>query len=148
LDALVAFNPADIPRLSGVRINATALLFTFAASVVTGLIFGLVPAWQASRGNLNQTTRVRSSAGNVKSDRVRGALVVAEVALSLIALIGAGLLIKSFNRLLGVEAGFRAENLLTVNLPLIEFKDPQLRANLTREVIARVSQIPGVQVAG
>src|SRR6266508_642405 len=148
LDALVAFNPADIPRLSGVRINATALLFTFAASVVTGLIFGLVPAWQASRGNLNQTTGGRGSAGNVKSARLRSALVVAEVALSLVALIGAGLLIKSFNRLLSVDAGFTADNLLTVTLPLGEFKDPQLRANLTRDVIARVSQIPGVQAAG
>jgi putative ABC transport system permease protein len=58
------------------------------------------------------------------------------------------LLIKSFNRLLGVEAGFTSENLLTFNLTLVEFKDPQRRANLTREVIARVSQIPGVQVAG
>src|SRR5262245_32123341 len=148
LDALVAFNPADIPRLSGVRINATALLFTFSASVVTGLIFGLVPAWQASRGNLNQTTGGRGSAGNVKSARLRSALVVAEVALSLVALIGAGLLIKSFNRLLSVDAGFTADNLLTATLPLGEFKDPQLRANLTRDVIARVSQIPGVQAAG
>ena len=148
LDALVAFNPADIPRLSGVRINATALLFTFAASVVTGLIFGLVPAWQASRGNLNQTTGGRGSAGNVKSARLRSALVVAEVALSLVALIGAGLLIKSFNRLLSVDAGFTIDNLLTATLPLGEFKDPQLRANLTRDVIARVSQIPGVQAAG
>ena len=148
LDALVAFNPADIPRLSGVRINATALLFTFAASVLTGLIFGLVPAWQASRGNLNQTTGGRGSAGNVKSARLRSALVVAEVALSLVALIGAGLLIKSFNRLLSVDAGFTADNLLTANLQLGEFKDPQLRANLTRDVIARVSQIPGVQAAG
>src|SRR5215831_14162530 len=148
LDALVAFNPADIPRLSGVRINATALLFTFAASVVTGLIFGLVPAWQASRGNLNQTTGGRGSAGNVKSARLRSALVVAEVALSLVALIGAGLLIKSFNRLLSVDAGFTADNLLTATLPLGEFKDPQLRANLTRDVIARFSQIPGILAAG
>jgi len=150
LDALVAFNPGNIPRLSGVRINATALSFTLAASVVTGLIFGLVPAWQASRGNLNQTLREggRGSAGNVKSARLRSALVVAEVALSLVALIGAGLLIKSFNRLLSVEAGFVAENLLTANLTLVEFKDPQRRADLTREVIARVSQIPGVQAVG
>src|SRR5262249_50091303 len=111
-------------------------------------IFGLVPAWQASRGNLNQATGGRGSAGNVKSARLRGALVVAEVALSLVALIGAGLLIKSFNRLLSVDAGFTADNLLTVTLPLGESKDPQLRANLTREVIARISQIPGVQAAG
>jgi putative ABC transport system permease protein len=148
LDALVAFNPANIPRLSGVGVNATALLFTFGVSVVTALIFGLVPALQASRGNLNQTAGGRGSTGNVKSARLRGALVVAEVALSLVALIGAGLLIKSFNRLLSVDTGFVAENLLTVNLPLVEFKDPQLRADITREVIARVSQIPGVQIAG
>jgi putative ABC transport system permease protein len=150
LDALVAFNPGNIPRLTGVRINATALSFTIAASVLTGLIFGLVPAWQSSRGNLNQTLREgrRGSAGNLKSARLRSALVVAEVALSLVALIGAGLLIKSFNRLLNVEAGFVAENLLTANLPLVEFKDPQRRADLAREVIARISQIPGVQAAG
>jgi putative ABC transport system permease protein len=150
LDSLVAFNPGNIPRLSGVGVNATALSFTLAASVVTGLIFGLVPAWQASRGNLHQTLREggRGSAGNVKSARLRSALVIAEVALSLVALIGAGLLIKSFNRLLSVEAGFVAENLLTANLTLVEFKDPQRRANLTREVIARVSQIPGVQAVG
>ena len=150
LDALVAFNPGNIPRLSGVSINASALLFTLAASVITGLIFGLVPAWQASRGNLNQTLRegARGSAGNVKSARLRSALVVAEVALSLVSLIGAGLLIKSFNRLLTVDAGFKAENLLTAGLTLVEFKDPQRRAELTREAIARISQIPGVQAVG
>jgi putative ABC transport system permease protein len=148
LDALVAFNPGNIPRLTGVRIDAAALSFTLAASVVTGLIFGLVPAWQASRGNLNQTTGGRGSAGNVKSARLRSALVAAEVALSLVALIGAGLLIKSFNRLLSVEAGFVAENLLTANLTMVEFRDPQRRADLVREVIARISQIPGVQAAG
>ncbi|MGE0131338.1 MAG: ABC transporter permease [Blastocatellales bacterium] len=150
LDALVAFNPDNIPRLTGVGVNAPALLFTLAATVSTALIFGLVPAWQATRGNLNQMLREggRGAAGNVKGARLRGALVVAEVALSLIAMIGAGLLIKSFNRLLTVETGVAAENLLTANLMLIEFKDPQLRANITREVIARIAEIPGVRAAG
>ena len=150
LDALVAFNPADIPRLTGVRVNAQALLFTLSASVATALIFGLVPAWQATRGDLNQTLRDggRGAAGNVRSSRLRAALVSAEVALSVVVLVGAGLLIKSFNRLLNVEAGFRAENLLTLNLPMVEFKDPQRRANLASEVIARVAQIPGVQAVG
>jgi putative ABC transport system permease protein len=147
LDALVAFNPAGIPRLTGVGLNAQALLFTLAVSVVTGLIFGLVPAWQAARGNLNQTLRDggRGAAGNVKGRRLRAALVVAEVALSLMVLVGAGLLIKSFNRLLNVETGFRAENLLTANLPMVEFRDPQRRANLVSEVMARIAEIPGVQ---
>ncbi len=149
LDALVAFNPGDIPRLTGVGVNAQALLFTLAVSVATGLIFGLVPAWQAARGDLSRTLREggRGAAGAVKSRRLRGALVVAEVALSLVVLVGAGLLIKSFNRLMNVETGFAAENLLSVNLPLIEFKDPQRRASLTSEVIARIAEIPGVQAA-
>lgn len=146
LDALVAFNPANIPRLSGVGVNSQALLFTLAVSVATALIFGLVPAWQATRGNLNQTLRDGGrGAGNVSRSRLRGALVIAEVALSLVVLIAAGLLIKSFNRLLGVETGFTAENLLTANLPLVEFKDPQRRANLVSEVIARIAEVPGVQ---
>jgi len=148
LDALVAFNPANIPRLTGVHINAQALLFTLAVSVVTGLIFGLVPAWQATRGNLNQTLRDggRGAAGNVKGVRLRAGLVIVEVALSLVVLVGAGLLIKSFNRLLGVETGYTSENLMTANLPLVEFKDPQRRANLASEAIARIAEIPGVQI--
>jgi len=148
LDALVAFNPGEIPRLTGVGVNAQALLFTLAISVATGLIFGLVPAWQATRGNLNQTLRDggRGATGNVKSVRLRAALVVVEVALSLVVLVGAGLLIKSFNRLLGVETGFTAENLITFNLTLVEFKDPQRRVNLASEVITRIAEIPGVQV--
>jgi putative ABC transport system permease protein len=148
LDALVAFNPGEIPRLTGVRINAQALLFTLAVSVATGLIFGLVPARQATRGNLNQTLRDggRGAAGNVKSVRLRSALVIIEVALSLVVLVGAGLLIKSFNRLLGVETGFTSRNLFTAGLTLVEFKDPQRRANLASQVIARIAEIPGVEV--
>jgi putative ABC transport system permease protein len=148
LDALVAINPANIPRLTGVGVNAQALMFTLVVSVATALIFGLVPAWQATRGALNQTLRDggRGAAGNVKSNRLRATLVGVEVALSVVVLIGAGLLIKSLNRLLNVESGFRAENLLTANLPLVEFKDPQRRASLVSEVTARVAAIPGVQV--
>src|SRR5215510_517363 len=148
LDALVAFNPADIPRLTGVRINAQALLFTLTVSVATGLIFGLVPAWQASRGNLNQTLRDggRGAAGNVKSVRLRSALVIVEIALSLVVLVGAGLLIKSFDRLLGVETGFKSQNLFTAGLTLVEFKDPQRRANLASQAIARIAEIPAVDV--
>lgn len=149
LDALVALNPDNLPRLTDVRINTTVLLFTLGISCVTGLIFGLVPAWQASRGNLNQMLREggRGALGNVKGRGLRSTLVVAEVALSLVVLVGAGLLLKSFNRLLGVETGFKAENLLTANLTMVEFKDPQQRASVTREVLARIAQLPGVQTA-
>ncbi len=147
LDALVAFNPGRysaterrphqrhgaVVHVCGVCRNRTDLR---PGSGLAGV----------ARKSESNNRGGRGSAGNVKSARLRSALVVAEVALSLVALIGAGLLIKSFNRLLNVDTGFTSENLLTLNLSLVEFKDPQLRANLAREVIARVSRIPGVQI--
>ena len=147
VDALLHVDPDELPRLTEVRLNGPVLCFTLGAVTLTVLIFGLVPAWQAARGNLNQTLRDggRGAFGNVRGNRLRGALVVAEIALSLIVLVGAGLLLKSFNRLLNVEAGFKAENLLTVGLTLIEFKDPQRRAGVVREAIARVAGLPGVE---
>ncbi len=148
LDALVALNPDSLPRLTGLRINLPVLLFTLAVSVGAGLIFGPVPAWQATRGNLNQMLREggRGALDNANGNRLRSALIVTEVALSLVVLVGAGLLLKSFNRLLGVDTGFKAENLLTVSLPLVELKAPLQRANVTRESLTRIAQIPGVQV--
>ncbi|MGH9838933.1 MAG: ABC transporter permease [Blastocatellia bacterium] len=149
LNALVALNPDNLPRLTGVSINLPVLLFTLAVAVGAGLVFGLVPAWQATRSDLNQTLREggRGALGNARGNRLRGALVVAEVALSLAPLVGAGLLLKSLNLLLGVDAGFKAENLLTVNLPLLELNTPLQRANATREALTRIRQIPGVQGA-
>jgi putative ABC transport system permease protein len=149
LDALSTLNPDNLPRPTGLQIHTPVLLFTLAISLLTGLLFGLVPAWQATLGNLNQRLRDggRGALGNVKGRRLRHTLVVVEVALSVVVLIGAGLLLKSFNRLLNVETGFRADNLLTVNLPLVEFTDPLVRAHLLREVLATVARVPGVQVA-
>lgn len=149
VDALVGFNPDDVPRLTEVGLSAPVLLFALGAVILTGLIFGLVPAWQVARGNLNQTLRSggRSAFGSIKGNRLRSSLVVVEIALSLIVLVGAGLLLKSFNRLLNVDAGFKAENLLTVNLPLIEIKDAQRRVSTVREVLTRIAQVPGIQTA-
>ncbi len=150
LDVLPSLNPRDIPRLDSISISVPVLLFTLGLSALTGILCGLVPAWQATRVSLNQSLKEagRGTSGSIKGRRVRGALVVAEVALSLVVLVGAGLLIKSFTRLLQVERGFVAENLLTSNVGLVQYKEPQRRAAVAREVIERIEQIPGIEAVG
>lgn len=148
LDALVSFNPDNLPRLSEVRLNTPVLLFTLGVSIITGLACGLVPAWQVARGNVNQMLgEGRGTVGEGHGNRLRGALIIAEVALSLMVLTGAGLLLKSFHRLLNVDAGFKAENVLTVTLGLVDFKDLSRRTNVLRDALSRVAQVPGVQIA-
>jgi len=150
IDVLPSLNPRDIPRLSSIGISVPVLLFTLAASALTGIFCGLIPAWQATRVNLNQSLKEasRGTSGSIKGRRLRSALVVTEVALSLVVLVGAGLLIKSFTRLLQVERGFAAENLLTSNVGLVQYKEPARRAAVAREVIERINQIPGVEAVG
>jgi predicted permease len=147
LDALVAASPGDLPRLTEIRLNGPVLLFTLGTVLLTGVLFGLAPVWQVAGGKLNQMLREggRGAFGNARSNRMRSALVVAEIAISLIVLVGAGLLLKSFQRLLHVETGFQAENLLTLNLPMVEFKDPQQRTNVLQATLARIAALPGVQ---
>ncbi len=150
IDVLPALDPDNIPRLTTIGINLPVLLFTLGISVLTGCLFGLAPAWQMTRASLNQSLKEggRGAFGNVKGSRLRATLVVVEVALSLVVLIGAGLLLKSFVRLLKVDPGFVAENLLTVNVGFVQFKDPQRRVTVQREIVNRIAQIPGVQVVG
>ena len=147
LDALLAYNPENLPRLTSVQINTPVLLYTIGASILSAITFGLAPAWQIMRGNLNRTLREggRGAFGNLRSSRFRNGLAVIEIALAVVVLTGAGLLLKSFNRLVSVDTGFVADHLLTAALPLVEFKEPHQRANIAHEVIARISQIPGVQ---
>jgi putative ABC transport system permease protein len=150
IDLLPVLNPSNIPRIRTIGINGPVLIFTLAVSVFSALFFGVAQAWQAARSNLNQALQEgnRAGVGNPKGRRLRGALVVVEVALALVVLIGAGLLIKSFTRLLQVETGFSAENLLTLHVGFVHFKDPQQRAHIAREVIERVEKIPGIQAVG
>jgi putative ABC transport system permease protein len=150
IDALPALSPGNIPRLSTVSLSLPVLLFTLGVSLLTGILFGLMPAFQAARVNLSDALKEggRGLSGNRLGQRMRSALVVGEIALSMIVLIGAGLLIKSFNQLLKVDAGFVADNLVTLNLELFRFKDPQRRAMVAREVVARLEQLPGIEAAG
>jgi putative ABC transport system permease protein len=150
IDALIALSPGDVPRLSAVSINLPVLLFTLGMALLTGLIFGVVPALQATRFNLSDALKEggRALGGSAWGTRMRNSLVVAEIALSLIVLIGAGLLIRSFNRLLSANPGFVAENLLTFNLELFRYQDVTRRTAVLQDALSRIEQIPGVVAAG
>lgn len=150
IDLLPRFAASNIPRLTTISLNLPVLLFTLGSTALTGCLFGLAPAWQMARVNLNQSLKEggRGALGNAKGRRLRATLVVVEVALSLVVLIGAGLLLKSFVRLLQVDPGFVAENLLTANVGLVEFKEPERRVAVQREILQRIAQLPGVQAVG
>ncbi len=148
---LIAFGPDNIPRLNEIRIDLGVLAFTFAVSLVTGLLFGLVPALQSSRPDLNDALKEgsRGSTGG-RSGIMRNAFVVAEVSLALVLLIGAGLMIRSFARLQSVETGFDAKNVLTMRaqLPHKKYPEPHQIVDFFRQAQERIATIPGVQAVG
>ncbi|MEK6323121.1 MAG: ABC transporter permease [Acidobacteriota bacterium] len=152
LDVLVALGPADIPRLDQTGIDGRVLAFTLAVSLLTGLIFGLAPALQSSKSDPNESLKegARGSTGGVSGRRVRNLLVVSEIALSLVLLIGAGLLIKSFMRLQQFEFGFNPDNLLTmrVQLPGTKYRDGKQVVSFYQQLLERMETVPGVQSVG
>jgi putative ABC transport system permease protein len=152
VDLLVASTPVDIPRLREVGLDWRVLSFTLFVSVLTGIVFGLAPALQASKIELNEVLKEggRGSTEGIMRNRVRSFLVVSEVALSLVLLVGAGLLIKSFMRLREVDPGFDAKNLLTTSLTpsRAKYPDAERQNNFYREVLGRIQSLPGVDAAG
>ncbi|HKP02929.1 MAG TPA: ABC transporter permease [Chthoniobacterales bacterium] len=150
-EALIKTVPQNIPRISTIQLDASVLIFTLLVSLATGVIFGLVPAWQASHVDLNSSLKSGSrtgSAGEGKG-RIRNALIVAEVALALVLLISAGLLIQSFARLGRVQPGVRTERLLTARLGLPDVAYPK-NENIIMffdQFLSRVRAIPGVESA-
>jgi putative ABC transport system permease protein len=148
---ITAFIPDNISQAKAVSVDLNVLAYTFGISVLTGLIFGLAPALQVSRFNLNETLKEggRDSAAGRSGNRIRNLLVVAEVAVSLVLLVGAGLLINSFMRLRGVDPGFRADKLLTmqVQLPMLKYPEHARRSAFYTELLSRVEGLPGVKSA-
>jgi putative ABC transport system permease protein len=149
---LITFTPSSMPKPDNIGINGPVLVFTLFLSVFTSFIFGLVPALQASKSDLNETLKEggRGNSGGAKQNRVRSLLVIAEVALALVLLIGAGLMIKSFVRLQNVNPGFDPENLITLELQLPEnkYSEKDRQAAFQKQVVERVAEIPGVESAG
>jgi putative ABC transport system permease protein len=147
---LVAYGPADVPRLRDVSLDRYVLFFTLAVSALTGILFGLAPALHASRpdpGNmLKESGRGLSQSGR---NRMRSALIVSEVALSLMLLVGAGLLINSFWRLLQTDAGFDPRSVLALDIPLdrVTYAKPEQQSAAFQQLIARMKALPGVRDA-
>ncbi|MBV9924269.1 MAG: ABC transporter permease [Acidobacteria bacterium] len=138
--------------MQNVRLDARVLVFTLGAALLTGLLFGLVPALQVSKSNVNETLKEggRSGAEGGSRRRVRSALVVAEVALSLLLLVGAGLLVKSFLNLRQADLGFDPDRVLTmrVALPDARYTENAQIENFYRSLLQRVEALPGVESAG
>jgi predicted permease len=148
--ALLTIAPADIPRLETAQVDVSVLAFTFTISAITGILFGLAPAWQASRTDANESLKSggRTATGGVKRHRARRILLVAEVALSLVLCAGAGLMIRSFLKAKYSDPGFDTNNLLTFELFLNKnYKTDPQQAAAFRRIVDRLGTLPGVSSA-
>jgi putative ABC transport system permease protein len=152
LPVLRAFSPGSVPRLAETRLDVAVILFSVLLSVITGILFGLVPALQATAGNLHETLKegTRGSSEGGHRGKLRGVLVVAEMAVALILMTGAGLLMQSFSRLMKVNPGFSSDHLMTflVNLPPARYVQPEVQTQFYRQLFERVKSVPGVESAG
>ncbi|HEY0876280.1 MAG TPA: ABC transporter permease [Vicinamibacterales bacterium] len=140
-----------IPRLESVTIDGTVLAFTVAASVLSGLVFGLIPALTASGSQLTESLKEGGRTGSAsRGKRTRATFVVVEVALALVLLVGAGLLIRSFARLMDVDTGFDTSQTLAmrVSLPQSQYREPAQRIQFFDRLFERIDALPGVQSSG
>ena len=151
LEWLLKINPDAIPNPEAVTIDRVVVGFTLLMSVVTGIVFGALPAWQLTKTNLSQAMResTRSASGSAKLTVIRNGLVVLEIAASLVLLVTAGLLLKSFWKLLEVNPGFRTENIIKadISLPRAKYKDEWQQADFFRRTLEGVRAMPGVETA-
>ena len=152
VDVLAGALPATMARAGEVSVDRQVFGFTLIVSLLTGLIFGLAPAWQAARLDLNEALKEGGGQGpgGAGPMRLRRLLVVGEVALALVLLVGAGLLIRSFHRLQQVSPGFNPERVVAVPfvLPPAQYREGNARAAFVEQVLQRVKALPGVQSAG
>ena len=149
VDALVSLSPPNLIGPEAVGVSLPVLGFTFAVTLVTGVVFGLMPALEAARFDANDALKEtgRGNTGSPRSRRLRAGFVVAQVALSLVLLVGAGLMAKSFARLSAVDPGFDSNNLLTMRvlLPDTKYRDDAARVAFFRQAAERLKGLPGVR---
>jgi putative ABC transport system permease protein len=150
-DALIVTIPQNIPRIGAIQLDGAVLAFTLLVSIATGVLFGLVPALQASRVDLNSAlkTGARIGSGSEHKHRLRNGLVMGEIAIALILLVCAGLLIQTFARLDRVQTGLRTENLFTarINLPDAAYPRPANISGFFDQLLPKIRAIPGVDSA-
>jgi len=146
---IVRFGPSGIPRLAQAGIDGTVLAATAVIAMATALLFGLVPALRATSENLTASLRETAAGTAPGRQRARDLLVAAEMALALLLLAGAGLLVKSFAKLVHVDPGFRPDHVLTFDLTLdAKYKDPASRSSFYRGLLAELDRLPGVRASG
>ncbi len=151
VQALVKLAAGILPRANEVTLDGRVVLFTIGLALLTGIVFGLAPALQATKADLQKDLKEGSAAaGNQQRGWLRSLLVVGEVAAALVLLIGASLLIKSFARLQQTESGLQTENVLTagISLPDSKYKTPESITRFHQQMLEKVSALPGVQSAG
>jgi putative ABC transport system permease protein len=152
LNVLLSIIPENYMRLGEIKIDPWTLIFTFLISLLAGVIFGLVPSFHASKLDLNDMLKEsgRSLMGGAAIQRLRGLLVVVEIAIAFVLLIGSGLMIKSFMRVMDQNPGFDPNNVLTMQMTLPEARYPkeQQRAQFSEQSLQRVQSLPGVRYAG
>ena len=152
VELLVALSPGNIPRLEEAGLDARVLAFTFGVSVLTGVVFGLLPALSASKTDLAESLKEGGSRGPTAGQgarRLRSSLVIAEIAITAVLLACAGLMIRSFNAIQSVDPGFRPERVLTFefSLPSAKYKDEPQIAAFYEQLTARAAALPGVERA-
>jgi len=150
--ALIALSPPELMDLREVRVNLPVLGFTFGVSLFTGIVFGLVPALEAARFDLQDSLKEGSKniGGSARSHRFRNLFVVTQVALALVLLVGAGLLLKSLNRLQSVDPGFNPKELVTmrVNLPSRKYDTDAKVINFFQQAAEQMKTVPGIEAVG
>jgi putative ABC transport system permease protein len=150
LQAISGLLPANLPGRDAIAIDPTTLAFALAASILTGILFGISPALHASRATAADALRQRSNAGSRRSLRLRAGLVVAEVAVSVVLLVGGALLLRSFVHVMATNPGIDAHNVLSMQLalPRTRYQKPEQVTRFFSELLRRLSETPGVESAG
>jgi putative ABC transport system permease protein len=150
-DALVAMGPADLPRLAENRVNGAVVAFTFGIALLTSLIFGLAPALQSSRPQVEQSLKEasRGSTGGLRSHRLRFAFVISQFGLSFMLLVGAGLLIRSFGQLRAVQPGFDPNGVVTFwqSLPKARYGEVDQQIQFFDRLLPKLASLPGIEDA-